>query len=75
MTEIEQYKMALAAEETWSASLMVKIDNLTKQRDQARIELCMGRNARSAVTGIRLTPQDIAKENGWDYLIPMMGNE
>jgi hypothetical protein len=74
MDEIERYKMALAAEETWSASLMVKIDNLTKQRDQARIELCMGHGAKSA-TGVSLTPQDIAKENGWDYLIPMMGNE
>ncbi len=51
------------------------IERLTRERDEARIELCMAVAVHDCDNKVMTSPQQIAEEYGWGYLIPLMENE
>lgn len=73
--EIERYKKALAAQENWSDFLSVHNTQLTKERDDARIQFCMVQVENDMYNKVMSTPEQVASEYGWDYLIPLMENK
>lgn len=75
MDDIERYKKALDAQENWADFLSVHNAQLTRERDDARIQFCMMQVECDMHNKIMSTPEQVASEYGWDYLIPLMENK
>jgi histidinol-phosphate/aromatic aminotransferase/cobyric acid decarboxylase-like protein len=60
--------------ERFDAACMERNKVLT-ERDDARIQFCMMQVENDMHDKVMSTPEQVASEYGWDYLIPLMENK
>jgi hypothetical protein len=80
MTNEEIYKIVndlriLRGPDVICRNAVLAIEELMEQRDNARLDLCSAEAEVAMHQKVSTSPEQIAEENGWDYLIEMYGDK
>lgn len=79
MTNEELYKIMndlriLRGPDVLCRNAVLAIESLMEERDSARLDLCIAEAGVAMHQKVSTSPEQIAEEYGWDYLIEMFGD-